>query len=115
VAESIGLTKERRDAESGSGFSFADYQADLAGIALADSLVKRTVRLDQLSRHTLITDLIPPSDGLIEGLTWKEFTERFGTLTDQRFKQERERLIERIHALPLHTDSAARRDSNSPK
>jgi hypothetical protein len=107
AAEAVGLAKERRDAESGSGFSFADYQADLAGIAFAGAIMRGRLPLDRVSKQATADGLLPESEGLAEGLSWAEFTKRYGSLTDQRFQQQRTALLTRLQECSLYSASQA--------
>ena len=45
AAESAGIAKELADARSGSGFSYVDLAADLAGIAFAERVLRREASL----------------------------------------------------------------------
>jgi hypothetical protein len=85
-AEAAGLAKEFRDADGGSGFSFSDWMADLAGIALADKLAAGEISLRTLARLFRAEEALPPPDGLPDGLQRPEFQERFGSTSDERFK-----------------------------
>ncbi len=99
TAESIGLYKEHRDANGGTGFSLVDYQADLAGIAFAKELTSGRRSLARLQDFAW-PDFLPESDGLVEGLTQNAFDEQFGSLTDARFLSQRARILERLKKLP---------------
>jgi len=86
----VGLIKEQLDAaDGGSGFSFVDLAADLAGVQLAQlatadasSAVGMQARLAEPFE---VGDLMPEIDGLPENLTQDDFAEQFGSLTDPRF------------------------------
>lgn len=43
-AEGAGILKEIEDSRRGSGFSFADFSADLAGILFADAVQQKKAR-----------------------------------------------------------------------
>ncbi len=105
AAESVGLAKECRDARGGSGFSFADYQADLAGIRFAQHLIEGKVSLPQLAAGFSFSQCLPAIDHLPEGLTWQEFTSQFGSLTDDRFLKQRAAVEQRILDLPAYRGS----------
>jgi hypothetical protein len=106
AAESVGLAKEKQDAESGTGFSFADYQADLAGIRFAESIQRGSISLDRLAQQFHGSDFIPTTKGLTEGLSWSEFTAQYGSLSDDRFQQQRASLLKRIQELPAYRGTA---------
>ncbi len=102
AALSAGIEKECLDAAGkdrgqGSGFSFADLAAGLAGIAWASGILEKTQSreqslelLDQLSARFHGKDCVPDlrkyDDDPLEHLGWKEFTARFGSIQDPRFQ-----------------------------
>lgn len=85
-AEAAGLAKELRDADGGSGFSFRDWMADLAGISLADKLAAGTLTLRTLAGRFRADEALPPPNDLPEGLPRAEFQKRFGSTSDERFR-----------------------------
>ncbi|HVX15449.1 MAG TPA: M12 family metallo-peptidase [Pirellulales bacterium] len=86
AAEAAGMAKELRDARTESGFSFVDWAADLAGIALADRVAKRSITLDGIVGRFQAADYLPDTTGLEEGLSWEDFTQRYGSTSDRRFR-----------------------------
>jgi hypothetical protein len=100
-AESLGLAKEWLDsAPGGSGFSFADLAADLAGIELATRLLARPARLEALAKRFRVRDYCLAPRGLDEGLARKTFESRYGSLSDQRFQKALTELRKKVQALP---------------
>ncbi len=100
-AEAAGALKEISDSRSGgSGFSFADYSADLAGILFAGAVVGGHVPLERLEKGFLVRDFLPDLSGLKEGIAWDDFLRSYGSPLDPRFVQERQRLLGQIIALP---------------
>jgi hypothetical protein len=85
AAEAAGLAKELRAARSASGFSFADWCADRAGIAWADQVKRGAVTLETLAEGFETADYLPDVAGLEEGLSWDEFSRRYGSAGDRRF------------------------------
>ncbi|RDH82652.1 MAG: hypothetical protein DIZ80_10250 [endosymbiont of Galathealinum brachiosum] len=81
LAESIGLEKEVKDSQGGSGFSFADLAADHAGIKLAEySLTgEQQARKVQTKLATIKfeSDYMPSIENLPEGLTKQEFDNKY--------------------------------------
>jgi hypothetical protein len=71
-AEAAGIAKELADAQSGSGFSYVDLAADLAGIALAERLLRHELSLAELARQFEIARFMPDVEKLPEGLRWNE-------------------------------------------
>ena len=99
LAEAAGLLKEQRDMrKGGSGFSFADLQADLAGVAFAVRLKKGELSPEKLAKGFVVADFVPDHAGLKEGLSEERFKELFGSTTDDRFRAEVDKLRRRIEA-----------------
>ncbi|MHB8970299.1 MAG: matrixin family metalloprotease [Pirellulaceae bacterium] len=75
TAESAGIAKELADAKpGGSGFSYRDLTADLAGIHFAERLLQRDLSLDDLASDFSVAAFMPSLEGLPEGLPWDEMT-----------------------------------------
>jgi hypothetical protein len=100
VSEAVGIIKEMNDANGGSGFSFADLTADLAGITFASQLNAQQKQLVPLANLFRMADHMPSIDGLREGLTKETFQADFGSPSDPRFLAERTAILARIRALP---------------
>ncbi|MHC4404953.1 MAG: hypothetical protein ACYTG0_35345 [Planctomycetota bacterium] len=100
AAEGLGLAKEISDAKGGSGFSFVDLLADLAGIELANRVRDGKPPLAELARSFAVDDFLPSGAGLREGVTWKAFESEFGSLSDPRFLRQRTIIRERILQSP---------------
>jgi hypothetical protein len=100
LAETAGLLKEQKDSLGGSGFSFADLGADLAGIAFAGGVKSGTIPLGQLAERFRVIDYAPDPAGLKEGLSAKEFLRDYSSPSDERFREAREALLAKIRALP---------------
>jgi hypothetical protein len=86
----------------GTGFSFADMSANLAGIAFAVRLRNSPGRLLQLVASFRVADHMPDPAGLREGLTEEVFARHYGSLGDERFRTEMAALRKRIELLPGH-------------
>jgi hypothetical protein len=104
LSESAGVLKELKDAQGGSGFSFADLSADLAGIEFAKLLQQHPDRLAKLATGVHVVDYWPPLDALPEGLQASEFVNQFGTPSDARFLAMKAEIQKRIQALPGFAD-----------
>lgn len=101
AAEAAGMAKELRDARSGGGFSFVDWAADLAGIALAERLNAGEIPLADLARDFMTADYLPDVAGLDEDLSWDDLTHKYGSTSDRRFRAvdaDIRRNIERLYA-----------------
>ncbi len=100
TARAIAIAKETTDGNGGTGFSFRDLAADLAGINFAKNLLAAKLRLSDLAAAFFVDAFLPPVDDLPEELTSQEFQNRFGSTNDPRF-HDLEASIERsILALP---------------
>ena len=100
AAEGAGILKEMADSRRGSGFSFVDLSADLAGILFADAVQKKKVPLSRLENSFSVADFLPDPAGLKEGIDWSDFVEAYGDVPDRRLFAEREALRKRILSLP---------------
>ena len=100
AAETAGVAKELADARRGSGFSFADLAADLAGIALARHIGDQGENLAELAERFSVARFFPDVEDLAEGLAWQEFFESYGSVQDARFNAQRAAILDRIRALP---------------
>jgi hypothetical protein len=100
VAEATGIAKEMLDARGGSGFSFADLAADLAGIAFAEQIAANGSNLATVANSFRVDQFFPAHDDLAEGLTWQELLHTYGSTQDVRFRRQKSAIRERIQALP---------------
>jgi hypothetical protein len=101
AAEAAGLLKEVLDSRpGGSGFSFADLSADMAGVAFARQLLASPALLERVERSFNVADYALPPTGLVEGLSEAEFVRRYGSTDDERFRKAQEALHQRVLALP---------------
>ncbi len=99
-AEVVGLLKEVRDARGGSGFSFADLNADLAGVAFAVYLTEANTPIGRLAELFTVKDFLPEHKGLAEGIPWEQFAATYGTQGDKLFERERAAIRRNIAELP---------------
>jgi len=100
LALAAGVTKELQDANGGSGFSFADLAADIAGVELGKHVLSSRVRLEHLAKEFRIDDFLIKPMGLPEGLSSAEFLRKYGTVSGSVYRQEESRLRTRILSLP---------------
>ena len=100
AAETVAVLKEVRDAQGGSGFSFVDLVADLAGVTFATRLHDSKLSLATLSHSFAVPDFLPERGTLREGLSWAAFTAAYGSVDDDRFRREVDGIRQRILALP---------------
>jgi len=104
AADAAGLAKETDDAQRGSGFSFADLAADRAGVRFAEHVLAGKLDLDRLARSFAVADFVPEINDLPEGLKWDDFTARYGTPGDERFRRQMAEIARRLEALPGYKD-----------
>jgi hypothetical protein len=101
----IGLAKEAKDSNpGGSGFSFVDMLANKAGIRFAvvagrDADAARDLQL-RIARGIGTGDLVPPIDGLPEGLSRDEFQSGFGGIGGAETRRLFAEIDRRIAGLP---------------
>jgi hypothetical protein len=100
AAETAGVLKEVSDARNGSGFSFVDLSADLAGVTFATHVGDAKLSLATLASSFQVEDFLPEGGDLREGIAWEAFRARYGTPQDERFGRQRAAICRRILALP---------------
>jgi hypothetical protein len=96
AAEAAGLAKELHDADGGSGFSFSDWCADLAGIDLNERVRTGKFPLTRLIAGFRVDDYLPRVSDLKDGMTEAEFARLFGSPSDKRFGQVDDEIRKRI-------------------
>ena len=106
TANSIGLYKEIEDARVGSGFSFKDLAADLAGARFAEVALMSRHTARQL-QEALATgqgnsQLLPSLQGLPENLKQARFRRDYGDVVDPRYRHVVHDIETRINALALY-------------
>jgi len=101
-AESAGLLKELADSRGGSGFSFADLGADLAGVAFALQLGSGRLKLPELARSFAVEDFLPPCADLPEGIPWEEFSTKYMQADGAAFDKQRTVIRRRVESLPAY-------------
>ncbi len=108
LAEALGLHKELRDSESGSGFSFRDLAADRAGTLfgrLATGSAASARRLqDRMRDEPDDADLLPDVRDLPERLSAAEL-EQLGAPGSPGYRRLSAEIDRRIEALPLYRDA----------
>ncbi len=106
MSNAVGLRKEFDDASSGSGFSFKDLAADMAGIyfaehAVASAASARTLQ-NRLAKGRGDTLLMADISGLEENLSKVAFERRYGGLGDERYVQVVKAMAKAINSLVLY-------------
>jgi hypothetical protein len=108
AAEAAGLLKELLDSRRGSGFSFVDLAADLAGVSLARRVLDGHIELATLADSFRVADYVPEIGGLREGIGWESFLRTYGSAEDERFQGEMAAIRTRIEALAAYRDKDSR-------
>jgi hypothetical protein len=106
LADAIGLYKEVRDSQRGSGFSFTDIAADRAGTRLGEVAVSSPQRARQIQHRIAAgvaeSDLMPPARDLPEHMSAAEFERRFGGVDSPAYRRMMAEIEARIARLPLY-------------
>ncbi len=96
-----GYAKEAFDSlPDGTGFSFADIAADEAGIRFAKTLRDGSITPAILADRFEINHFMPSLEGLVEGLSQKEFVANYGSTDDERYSAVLNEINRRIELLP---------------
>ncbi len=101
----VGELKELLDSgDGGSGFSFDDLAADLAGARFAETFLAtpRAGWPALRARVTAESDVLPALADLPSGMSAAEFEARFGGVDSPEYKAMLAEIIRRVDALPFH-------------
>jgi len=107
VSDAGGLMKEQMDAlTGGSGFSFGDLAADLAGVRFAGSATHSEAAAkamqDLLQSGFEVNKFFPPAADLPENLTTEQFRREYGSVGSQRYRQKVHEIENRLmHCVAL--------------
>lgn len=106
ASDAIGEFKEFLDTnKGGSGFSFADLQADRAGTRLAMIVTKSEAQAKRAQTIlALVTDdqLLPSIEGLQEGLNEDSFEKKFKDVKSKDYQQTLTEIDNRLKSLPVY-------------
>lgn len=106
LADAIGLYKEVKDSQGGSGFSFTDLAADRAGTMLGERAVSSGNSARAVQRHMAAgpveADFMPPALDLPEGLSAAEFKRRFGSTDSAPYRELAQQIEKRLQGLVLY-------------
>lgn len=104
ASELFGIQKEIADAigkekGAGSGFSFTDLNADLAGIGFARWLIgpQSGEAITEAGQRFQGASFVPDPRDLPDGLSWSNFATNWGGMKDPRFQAECDRLRNRVN------------------
>lgn len=106
LADAVGLYKEVQDSRGGSGFSFNDIAADLAGTRfgkLATTSEKDAIALQgRFAQAIRDADLLPKVSDLPEFMSESEFKRRYGGVGAPAYNAMMRDIDQRVSALPLY-------------
>ncbi len=103
AAEALGIAKEFADSRpGGSGFSFADLAADLAGIRFAQQLKVDPQHLIGRGDELSAADYVPELSNLAEGISLRDAVIKYGGPGDARLQNEIDRLKESVEKLDVY-------------
>lgn len=110
TAFAMGEMKELLDSnDGGTGFSFDDIAADLAGARFAEVFLSAPSSdwprlLDLIAGEG---DVLPPIEGLPSGLSEAAFRDRYGDVDSAQYRAEIAGIARRINAMPLYAGAPA--------
>jgi len=87
-SKAIGLEKELKDSDGGSGFSFVDLMADIAGNKLAQASLTESSAVELQSKMARLSgeeSIMGEIGGLAEGLTSAEFRLEYGNTNSDEY------------------------------
>lgn len=106
LSDAVGLYKEVQDSRGGSGFSFNDLAADLAGTRfgkLATTSEAGAIALQgRFAQAIRDADLLPKVSDLPEFLSESEFKRRYGGVGTPAYNAMVRDIQQRLSALPLY-------------
>jgi hypothetical protein len=106
LSDAVGLYKEVQDSHGGSGFSFNDIAADLAGSRFGEQATASEAAAIALQRRVaqVIGDagLLPKVSDLPEFLSESEFKRRYGGVGAPAYNAMMRDIQQRLSALPLY-------------
>jgi hypothetical protein len=102
AADPGGIVHDIFDEESAGRFSFSELSTELAGGAFARSIGDNPGRLETIAGSFALADYLPPTSGGDEPITRDEFNRRYGSFSDQRFRERETEMRRRIAELPAY-------------
>jgi hypothetical protein len=102
-AEGAGLAKEYLDmSNGGSGFSFTDLCADMAGVEFAKRVKSEAKELDTVQAKFDVDHYMPKLEGLRDGIPASKFKSEFGSVSDPKFLKAYAEIRKRVQDLPAY-------------
>ena len=101
LADAVGLYKEVADSRGGSGFSFNDLAADRAGTRFGERAVREADKLQsQMLAGLEESGLLPDIADLPESMQAREFTQRFGGVGGDAYRNMLQEIEARLNTVP---------------
>jgi hypothetical protein len=111
IAEVLSNSKEVHDARYGTGFSFSDMTANVAGVTLGEtSTADQSTALyiqQKLGSSTSESDYMPTPRADSDGIDEESFVARFGDRTSAAYLDRLQEIEQSIRALPLYRKEEA--------
>jgi len=106
LANALGLYKEVKDSQGGSGFSFTDLAADRAGTLFGERAVSSASQGRSIQRRMAggveEANFMPLALDLPEGLSEAEFKRRFGSTESGAYRELAGEIEKRLRGLALY-------------
>lgn len=106
LSNAVGLFKEIADVEQGSGFSFTDIAADVAGSRFGEIAVASPTSASKLQHRAAVglnePDIMPEVRDLPEFMDRAAFTQRFERVGSPAYRAMMSRIEARVEGLPLY-------------
>lgn len=117
IAEVLSNSKEVHDARYGTGFSFSDMTANVAGAALGELSTKDPAGARQLQQRmmnaTAESDYMPEPLTDADGMDEENFVARFGDRTSAAYQQQLKEIEQSVMTLPLYNTAIAEQESSN--
>ena len=108
LSDAVGLFKEIRDTDSGSGFSFTDIAADRAGSRFGEFATQSREAARKVQEHLAAgvreTDIMPPARDLPEHMRADAFKQQFDYVGSPQYQALIEEIDRRIDNCALYTN-----------
>jgi len=104
LADAVGVYKELEDSRGGSGFSFNDIAADLAGTRMGELSIQNEQQAQKIQNFLAAAKevaIMPITDDLPEYLPAFEFNRKFGGLKGEAYLRMMNEIKHRISRLPI--------------
>ncbi len=101
----LSFAKEMNDAQTASGFSFADIAANRAGVRFAQGVKQRQFAPIAIASSFKSNSFMPTINGLPEGLSTAQFKTDFGKLGSPQYQKQLQEIDARIELLPPYRPS----------